>query len=244
MVEKLPIRYAILASGSGTTAEAIVRACKSGGLLHGLIEPVCFIASKPDIKAIDKVRVASRGTSHIHIVNPKSYDDSEQFGQALIEVFQQEQIDLFGQHGWLPLTPTCVLEQYRGINQHPGPLPYFGGKGMYGRRVHAAVLHFRRLVNHRIWTEATAQFVHPEFDKGQVLIRQPVPVFDDDTVASLQERVLPVEHLVQIFALMKYVVCSGYTEELPSLDIPLVLHSELDTLEKAKALAIADYPTG
>lgn len=244
MSDRFIRRYALLASGSGTTAEKIIQACRSeDGLLYGLIEPACLIASKPDIGAIKKAIEAGISKDHIYVVEPKGFSSPDKFGGALIKIFRDEDINLFGQHGWLPKTPGNVVDEFIGINQHPGPVPHFGGQGMYGRRVHSAILHFRRLSKNPIWTEATAQLVAPEFDAGKVILSQPIPVHDDDTVETLQSRVLPVEHLVQILALMKIVAYNGIHFNNVDTSSP-IFANELQFLEKAKELAIADYPHG
>jgi folate-dependent phosphoribosylglycinamide formyltransferase PurN len=74
---------------------------------------------------------------------------------------------------------------------HPALLPAFGGKGMYGQRVHRAVIASGARVS-----GATAHFVDEVYDRGAIIAQWPVPVFADDTPASLAERVLRVEHLV------------------------------------------------
>lgn len=239
-------RYALLVSGSGTTAEKIIESClKPDGALYNLYEPACLIASRDGIGAIDKALSAGIDKQHIYVVNPGQFACNEDFGKQLIKIFKKEEVNLFGQHGWMPMTPSNVLEEYLGINQHPGALPHFGGHSMYGHRVHAAVLHFRKLSGEDIWTEAIAQLVDPEFDKGIVIARQPIPVLATDTVETLQKRVLSIEHSLQIFALLKlYSHRNILIEEPPSPVMPIILSRHKRYLEKAKELAIADYPNG
>jgi len=85
------------------------------------------------------------------------------------------------------------VKAYRGalINVHPALLPAFGGKGMYGKRVHEAVLASGARV-----TGVTVHFVDEEYDHGPIIAQWPVPVFSDDTVDTLSARVLRVEHVL------------------------------------------------
>jgi folate-dependent phosphoribosylglycinamide formyltransferase PurN len=75
------------------------------------------------------------------------------------------------------------------LNVHPALLPAFGGPGMYGKRVHQAVLDSGATVS-----GVTVHIVTAEYDRGPIVAQWPVPVRPDDTVDSLQERVLVVEH--------------------------------------------------
>lgn len=131
------------------------------------------------------------------------------------------------------------------VNQHPGPLdsgrPDFGGQGMYGLRVHAARLYFVQMVNRDYWTEATAQRVASEYDKGAVLLAERVPILKNDTPETLQQRVLPVEHQVQIRTLKAF---SEGNIPLFVREQPLIFPGEEKILEEAKKLAIEKYPKG
>jgi len=93
----------------------------------------------------------------------------------------------------LKLIPSGVVRAYHGriVNVHPALLPAFGGKGMYGRRVHEAVLASGARV-----TGVTVHFVDEQYDRGQIVAQWPVPVFADDSADSLGARVLRVEHLL------------------------------------------------
>lgn len=138
------------------------------------------------------------------------------------------------QNGWLPKTPAMVIDAFPGniYNQHPGPVPEFGGKGMYGRRVHAAVLLFKRLTkSDQMWTEAVVQRAAYKFDSGIVVKSQRVEILPKDTVDDLQQRVLPVEHELQIQLLDD--VVNGNVVEQPVSSNSLVWHQR-NTLGLAK----------
>ena len=87
--------------------------------------------------------------------------------------------------------PPAVTRAYRGkiVNVHPSLLPAFGGTGMYGRHVHAAVL----AAGARI-SGATVHFVDEVYDRGAIVAQWPVPVFEEDSPETLAQRVLQVEH--------------------------------------------------
>jgi phosphoribosylglycinamide formyltransferase-1 len=93
--------------------------------------------------------------------------------------------------GYVKLVPVQVVARFKGrmLNIHPALLPAFGGKGMYGQRVHAAVLAAGVRES-----GASVHFVDEEYDRGAVVAQRRVPVLDGDTPASLAARVLEIEH--------------------------------------------------
>jgi phosphoribosylglycinamide formyltransferase 1 len=239
-------RVAFLVSGGGTTAEAIIKECRSNGRLSRIM-PVCVIASKPGISAIERLHRAGIDEKDIVIVEPKKFANEEEFGNAILKELESRKVNLVGQFGWMAKTPKNVIEVFRGyiINQHPGPLdigrPDFGGKGMYGRRVHATRINFVRRTNHDFWTEAISQRVAEEFDAGKVLKQKRVPILPDDSPESLQARLLPVEHETQIETLEDFM--NDQVKELERSE-PLIKKEELEILEEAKQDAIKQYPQG
>jgi len=242
---KNPLRIAMLVSGGGTTMQAIIQACRLGRLWN--VEPVCVIASRRDAGAIEKALALKMRREDVLIRKPKNYLDSEAFGEAIIAACQARGVDFIGQYGWMVKTPSNVIEAYKGmmVNQHPGPLdpgrPDFGGEGMFGRRVHCARLYFVRTVKRDFWTAATAQRVAVEYDKGALLKTHTVPILEDDDTASLQERVLPHEHQLQIEVLDDF--AKGRLREFVR-EAPLVLPGEEAIIEQAKRIAKALFPKG
>jgi phosphoribosylglycinamide formyltransferase 1 len=99
--------------------------------------------------------------------------------------------DLVVLAGYLKLLPARVVARFRqrAINIHPALLPAFGGPGMYGRRVHEAVL-----ASGATASGATVHYVDEQFDRGPIIAQRTVPVLPDDTADSLAHRVLEVEH--------------------------------------------------
>ena len=117
----------------------------------------------------------------------------EAFGQALADALEAHRIDLIVLAGWLQLVPGEVVRRFHGrmINVHPALLPAFGGHGMYGMRVHRAVIESGARVS-----GATVHFVDEAYDEGAIIAQWPVPVLPGDTPESLAARVLAVEHRI------------------------------------------------
>lgn len=239
------LRIALLISGGGTTTEAILKACALGKLKN--VVPVCVIASKPGIPGMERAQNAGVDPQNIIVLKPADFSSREAFGEAIITECKKRSVDFIGQYGWHPKTPTNVVEAYKGmiVNQHPGPLDYprpdFGGKGMYGRRVHCARMLFVREVNRDFWSEATAHRVTEGLDQGSVLARRAVAIETADDVETFRSRMLPVEHAVQIETIRDFV---GGTVKEVTRDEPLVRPGEEPILEAAKRAAGFLYPQG
>lgn len=235
-------RQAYLASGGGSTFFELAKAEISGELK---VDPAVLIASESGIGAIEK---AHRLRIPVEIVNPNDFRgddkkiDQDGFGEAILRVLRRHRATLVTQNGWMPLTPENVIEAYEGhiFNQHPGPIPEFGGKGMYGRRVHAAVLMFRRLTKGPMWTEVIGQRVSPEFDGGVVLESSRVPILKSDTVDELAQRALPVEHATQIRLVEDYVKGNLIEVQRETILVP----GQEAILAQAKKIAQLLYPHG
>jgi phosphoribosylglycinamide formyltransferase-1 len=225
--------------------EAIIKAVQNSTLKN--VIPSLIIASKESAGGIEKAKKLGIPGKDILVINPRNFKNQEEFGEEILKEFKKRNVDFIGQYGWLVKTPENVCEAYKGmiVNQHPGPLdtgkPNFGGIGMYGMRVHQARLEFVRRTNRAFWTEATAHRVTANFDEGKIVKRKQVPIMPDDTAETLQARVLPIEHQVQIETLKDF--SEGKVQEFVR-EIPLVLPGEEKILEECKQLAIKMYPHG
>ena len=128
------------------------------------------------------------------------YASDELFGAAVFSRCRTAGVELVVMAGWLKLCPVPDDFTGRVVNIHPALLPSFGGKGMYGDRVHSAVLERGCKV-----TGCTIHFVDNEYDHGPIIWQQPTPVFDDDTPEVLAARVFELEkeaypHVLRLFA--------------------------------------------
>jgi len=222
-----------------------MRACQSGRLPE--INPALVISSRPDAGGIERAKQCGIPEGDVVVIRPKDFSSPEVFGEALLRELSERRIDIVGQYGWMVKTPENVINAYRGklINQHPGPLDPgredFGGKGMYGRRVHAARLYFVRTTNRDFWTEATAHRVEVEYDRGAVIGRKRLEILASDDPVSLGQRLLPVEHDVQIKALED--LMQNRVIEL-TREQPLVQEGEEHILEESKKAAGILFPMG
>ena len=172
------MRIAVFVSGSGTNLQSLLDACGESSPAR----VVLVLSNKADAKGLDRARAA--GVDTFFIQDPKD-------GAALIASLERYGVELVVLAGYLKLVPADVVLAYenRMLNIHPALLPSFGGKGMYGQRVHEAVLDSGATVS-----GPTVHIVTAEYDRGPIVAQWPVPVKPDDTVDSLQQRVLAVEH--------------------------------------------------
>jgi folate-dependent phosphoribosylglycinamide formyltransferase PurN len=111
----------------------------------------------------------------------------------LADLLERQNIELVALAGYLRYVPTEVVNRYAGriVNVHPALLPAFGGPGMYGRRVHDAVLAAGVSVS-----GVTVHFVDEVYDRGRIIAQWPVPVLAGDDRDALAARVLRVEHIL------------------------------------------------
>jgi phosphoribosylglycinamide formyltransferase-1 len=121
----------------------------------------------------------------------------------LLEQLAQHDVNFIALAGFMRKIPVEVVRQFRHrlVNIHPALLPSFGGKGMYGHRVHEAVLEYGCKVS-----GATVHFVDEEYDSGAPILQRCVPVLDDDTAETLAARVLEIEHQIYPEALQLFAV--------------------------------------
>jgi len=175
----------VLASGGGSNLQAILDHLDRLGDRRGG-DVVLVVSDRPGVGAL--ARAAARGIpAAVH----RSERHPERGGPPLDALLDPAQIDLVVLAGYLKLVPPAVVARHRGrlLNVHPALLPAFGGPGMYGAHVHAAVLAAGVAVS-----GPTVHFVDEQFDRGPIIAQWPVPVLPTDDVGSLARRVLAAEH--------------------------------------------------
>jgi formyltetrahydrofolate-dependent phosphoribosylglycinamide formyltransferase len=174
-------RIAAFVSGGGSNVIAVHDFQRDRGSLAAG-EIVLVVSNRAGCAAL--TRAADRGIAHVVLEQPRD-------GDALLALLRAHGIEVLVLAGYLALVPPQVTRAYRGkiVNVHPSLLPAFGGPGMYGRHVHAAVL----AAGARI-SGATVHFVDEVYDRGAIIAQWPVPVFEEDTPEALAARVLRVEH--------------------------------------------------
>ena len=188
-----PLRIAVFASGSGSNLEAILKAIEDGSLTNTSV--VAVISNKSQARALQRAK--NRDIRAVHL-SPSHFEDETDYLEALQEVLQTERVNFIALAGYLKKIPLALVREYKGrmLNIHPSILPAFGGAGMYGIKIHKAVL--ERGVR---WTGVTIHFVDEDYDTGPILLQKPVPVHTNDTAESLASRVLAVEHRIYPAAL-------------------------------------------
>lgn len=191
-------RVAVLASGSGSNLQCILEhfqqlADRRGG------DVVVVASDRAGAGALE--RAVRHDLPGVLLATPDHPN-----GATLDGVLEEHRIDLIVLAGYLRLVPPAIVHQYEGriVNVHPALLPAFGGPGMYGRRVHRAVIESGARV-----TGVTAHFIDAMYDRGRIIAQWPVPVFSNDDADTLAARVLRVEHLM--FPRVVDAVASGRT---------------------------------
>lgn len=185
MVEMNKINIGFLASCRGTNMQAIMDACKNGSLPA---EPVVVISNNGSSGALDRAK--SETIPAYHLSN-KNYPDAEQLDQVISDTLQKHAVDLVLLAGYMKMLGPITLRLFKGriINIHPSLLPKHGGRGMYGKHVHAAVL-----AAGDTETGVTVHLVDGKYDTGTILAQHKISVKKEDSAESLAERVLSVEH--------------------------------------------------
>jgi len=179
-----PFQVAVFVSGSGTNLQALLDRFSGGTEGEARVSRV--IASRPGIGAIARAERAGVPWS----VLPAGVG-SDGLAEAMLEEIGVARADIVVLAGFLKLVPESVVRAYRGriLNIHPALLPSFGGNGMYGKRVHEAVIRSGARIS-----GATVHIVDEEYDHGAIVAQWPVPVLEADTAESLAARILTVEH--------------------------------------------------
>ncbi|MGC9454198.1 MAG: phosphoribosylglycinamide formyltransferase [Phycisphaerae bacterium] len=175
------LRLAALISGGGRTILNLLDRIERGELDA---EFVLVIASRP-CSGIQRLR--DRGLE-VHMVPYGEMPDVETYSAAINELLDQSRPDLVLMGGFLSFWWIPSRYQGRVMNIHPALLPCFGGKGLYGRRVHEAVLAAGCKVS-----GCTVHFASNEYDAGPIIVQRCVPVHEGDTPDSLAERVFEQE---------------------------------------------------
>jgi phosphoribosylglycinamide formyltransferase 1 len=174
----MPMRVAVCISGRGSNLDALAERLADDG--HA--EIVLVLSNRADAPGL--LRAAAAGVPAEALTDPAD-------GAEWLERLERRQADLVVLAGYLKLVPRAVIERFRGriVNVHPALLPAFGGRGMYGHRVHEAVL-----ASGAAESGATVHLVDEEYDRGTILAQERVPVEPGDTPERLAARVLAAEH--------------------------------------------------
>ena len=184
------LRLGILASHAGTTMQAIIDACHEGRL-HAEVRVV--ISNNSRSGALERARTHGIPAHHL---SGATHPDPCDLDAAVLERLAGHDVNVVVLAGYMKRLGPLVLSRFRGrlLNTHPALLPKHGGQGMYGDRVHEAVLASGEKVS-----GATVHLVEGDYDTGPVLSQVEVPVLESDTLDTLRDRVQEAErkHYVQ-----------------------------------------------
>ena len=190
------INLGFLASGRGSNMQAIIDACRDGRLNAN---PAVVISNNASSVALERARNADIPGYHLGLI---THPDPDTLDFMIIEILQRYEVNLVILAGYMQKIRPKVLNTFKNriINIHPSLLPKFGGRGMYGMKVHEAVLAAGEKE-----TGATIHLVNNEYDGGLILAQCKAPVEQNDTPESLAARVINVEHRLYVETLQKII---------------------------------------
>ena len=176
------LKIGVMVSGGGTNLQAILDAIDNGQIKDAEVRVV--ISNNPGAYALERAK--NHGIEAV-CLSPKSFENREQFHEALLDKVDEYRLDLIVLAGFLVAIPAAMIRKYpnRIINIHPSLIPSFCGVGYYGLKVHEAAL--ARGVK---LTGATVHFVDEGMDSGPIILQKAVEVLPGDTPQILQKRVM------------------------------------------------------
>jgi phosphoribosylglycinamide formyltransferase-1 len=180
------LNLAVIISGGGSNLQALIDACSKPDFPAQI---TVVISNRPDAFGLERAKDA---WIPAEVVDHTQYPNRETFEAAIQDVLENYPVDLICLAGFMRILTAKFVERWPGkiINTHPALLPKFGGKGMYGEHVHAAVL-----AAGETESGASIHYVIPEVDQGPVILQKTVPVLQGDTVETLAARVIAQEHV-------------------------------------------------
>ncbi len=176
-----PVSIAIFASGAGSNAQKIIDKFKS----NRSASIVLIVCNKPGAGVLE---IASKENIPSLIIEKKRFMEEDHY----LEDLRKKQVDLIILAGFLWKIPSQLINTYpkKIINIHPALLPKYGGKGMYGSRVHQAVIDAKEKES-----GISIHYVDEIYDHGKIILQVTCPVDEQDTADTLAAKVHALEHL-------------------------------------------------
>ncbi|MBN2796323.1 MAG: phosphoribosylglycinamide formyltransferase [Clostridia bacterium] len=189
------LRIAVLISGGGTNLQAIIDACENQVLDAKVIG---VISNKENAFGLERAK--KHGIAHDYI-GVKRYSDVAVRNEMLLNRLNDMHPDLIVLAGYLSILSPKIIKAYEGkiINIHPSLIPKHCGKGFYGIKVHESVIESKD-----VYSGATVHFVDAGVDTGTIILQEALKVSENETPASLQKRVLEIEHRILIQGIQKF----------------------------------------
>ncbi len=182
------LNISVMASGGGTNFQAIIDAIESGEIRNAEIR--LLIASNDKAGALARAKKAGIETK---VISAADIHDKDKLAEAIIAALDEADTDLVVLAGYMSILDAPIIREYdkKIINIHPSLIPKFCGRGMYGIKVHEAVLAAGETV-----TGATVHYVDEGVDTGEIILQEEVGVQPGDVPETLQKRVLLTEHRI------------------------------------------------
>ena len=216
-----PLVAAAFASGGGTNVQALLD--YQDELCPWRLSLV--VTDKESAGVLGRAQVSGINTAVI----PVQARTSSDVAQEMLLVLEAYRVEVIFLAGYLRLVPEEVVRRYKGriLNIHPALLPSFGGKGMYGMKVHQAVVDAGVSM-----TGATVHYVDEEYDRGEIIGQWEVPVRPNDSAETVAARVLEIEH--RLYPLVAEHVCAAFVDgrEPGPLDLTKVSSTEISDIER------------
>ena len=180
----------VFASGNGTTLQSIIDAINNNEL-DAKINLV--VSNNKDAYALERAKKDNIAT---YIIQNKDFNLQD---EELCKILSNYKIDLIVLAGYLKMIGPKLLNKYTIINTHPSLLPKYGGKGMYGMKVHKAVVEAGETIS-----GVTLHYVNSEYDKGNIIAQTKVDVLPTDTAEDVSTKVQAVEKIQLVNELKKF----------------------------------------
>lgn len=193
-------RIAIIvgSKGRGSNMLALIEACESKAIDA---EVVVVISPRHETLAVS--RAIEKGVEVV-VLNP----DDVHFSTELLHVLEKHAVDLVCLAGYMRLLPKEVTDSFKGriLNIHPALLPKYGGKGMYGLKVHESVIAAGEKES-----GCSVHYVTEQYDEGEILLQMRCVVKPEDTPETLAQRVLALEHECYVEAVRKWIALRSHS---------------------------------
>ena len=175
----------VLASGWGSNLKSIINSRKTGKISSDI---VLVISNNSASNALNIARENQIPAVHL---SRKLFNSEEEYENRFAELLRTYNVDMIILAGYMKMIPPKIVREYKNriLNIHPALIPSFCGKGLYGLKVHEAVLDYGAKI-----TGVTVHLVDEQYDTGPVVLQKTIPVKDNDTPETLQKRVLKWEH--------------------------------------------------
>jgi phosphoribosylglycinamide formyltransferase-1 len=173
-------RILIFASGSGTNTQNLIQHFQQ----REFAEVVLVLSNKKDAKVLERAK--NLNVSSIHFTKEDLFNQ-----EGVIKIVKEANPDLIVLAGFLLKFPEIILKEFpnKVINLHPALLPKYGGKGMYGRHVHEAVI-----TNNENETGITIHFVNENYDEGAIIFQKSVQLSENETPESVAKKIHELEY--------------------------------------------------